>query len=279
MTVGPDHTVGPDYTDLGRRLAGAAPGYARADPFPHAVFDGLFDPGVLRAVAAEFPDPESMGERFMDRYEYAKFTERRWDHFGPATRSLLAELQSGSFLECLTSLTGIPELISDPLLFGGGQHQIGPGGLLKVHADFSTHEVYGLDRRLNLLLYLNDPWDPAWGGQLELWDRDMTRCVERVDPVMGRVVVFSTTSTSYHGHPDPLRTPEGVLRRSLALYYYTNGRPEGEVDESHNTLFQSRPGHGADDVDDLGLRLRRTAKRWLPPAVADLLRRGAPPPP
>jgi hypothetical protein len=119
------------------------------------------------------------------------------------------------------------------------------------------------------LLYLNDGWCPEWNGQLELWDADMTHCVERVEPIFGRVVIFTTTSTSYHGHPDPIRPPEGTTRKSLALYYYTNGRPAGEVAASHSTLFQARPG-GLDAAPDYRTRLKIGARRWLPPAVIDV---------
>ena len=95
---------------------------------------------------------------------------------------------------------------------------------------------------MNLLLYLNPAWDDAWGGALELWDRGMQACVQRIAPIANRCVVFSTTRDSYHGMPDALRCPDGVTRRSLALYYYSNGRPEHERGPDHSTLWQARPG-------------------------------------
>ena len=139
-------------------------------------------------------------------------------------------------------LTGIDGLLPDPHMTGGGLHQYLPGAELRVHADFNKLPGYGLDRRLNLLLYLNPAWDEAWGGALELWDRDMQACVQRIAPVANRCVVFSTTRDSYHGMPDPLRCPDGVTRRSLALYYYSNGRPQHERGPDHSTLWQTRPG-------------------------------------
>ena len=91
-------------------------------------------------------------------------------------------------------------------------------------------------------LAANPDWQPAWGGDLELWDREMRGCAQRIAPVANRCVVFSTTRDSYHGMPDPLRCPDGVTRRSLALYYYSNGRPESERGPDHSTLWQARPG-------------------------------------
>jgi Rps23 Pro-64 3,4-dihydroxylase Tpa1-like proline 4-hydroxylase len=261
-------TVGLPFAELESRFADLRSSYLTAEPFPHVVMDDVFDPDLLRQVVDEFPPLHEMSTQFIEREQFAKYAEHRWDRFGPATKGLLAELQSAPFLEALEKLTGIPELISDPQFIGGGQHQIGDGGMLKVHADFSSHEVYDLDRRLNLLLYLNEGWRPEWNGQLELWDAAMTHCAERVEPIFGRVVIFTTTSTSYHGHPDPIHPPEGITRKSLALYYYTNGRPAGEVDGSHSTLFQARPG-GLDAAPDYRTRLKIGARRWLPPAIID----------
>jgi hypothetical protein len=66
----------------------------------------------------------------------------------------------------------------------------------------------------------------------------MTECRKRVLPSFNRTVVFSTTDTSFHGHPHPLMSPEGVTRKSVSLYYYTAGRPEEERSEPHDTIFK-----------------------------------------
>jgi hypothetical protein len=191
-----------------------------------------------------------------------KSAEPRWEAFGPATRRLVAELNSGPFLASLTALTGIEGLIADGTLTGGGQHQIARGGRLGVHADFPEHPENGLARRLNVIVYLNEDWQPEWGGALELWDADMARCVRRVQPELGRLVVFSTTRTAFHGHPDPLQCPEGVTRKSLALFYFTKDQPDGEcLGDAHGTAFQVRPGSAQDRHD----HLKTVLKPWIPP--------------
>ena len=69
---------------------------------------------------------------------------------------LISFLNNDIFLKYLQEITGIKEpLISDPYLSGGGYHEIKNGGVLKVHADFNRHPSLELDRRVNLLLYLN----------------------------------------------------------------------------------------------------------------------------
>jgi hypothetical protein len=216
--------------------------YRNAVPFPHAVFHGVFDEALLDEVVAEFPDPASMDEQF-DGAEEVKSAESRWATLGPATQELITLLNSAPFVDELERITGIGGLITDHHLSGGGQHQISSGGFLGVHADFNKHRGMNLDRRLNVLVYLNRDWDEDWGGHIELWDRSMTRAVVRQAPTFNTMVVFSTTSDSYHGHPDPLRTPPGVTRKSVATYYYTAGRDDGyATDMEHTTLFQDRPG-------------------------------------
>jgi Rps23 Pro-64 3,4-dihydroxylase Tpa1-like proline 4-hydroxylase len=112
---------------------------------------------------------------------------------------------------------------------------------LRVHADFRRHITYNLQRRLNLLLYMNEDWTQEYGGHLELWDPQMTACVRRILPVANRCVIFNTSARSFHGHPRPLTCPEGRLRQSIALYYYT-ADPAREADDSHHaTNWQELP--------------------------------------
>lgn len=159
------------------------------------------------------------------------------------TRTLFSFLKSSTFIQFLEKLTGISDIIPDPHFRGSGIHQTLSGGFLNIHADFNRYERYGLHRRVNILLYLNPDWEESYGGHLELWSKDMKKCMVRVKPDIGKLVVFSSTDFSYHGHPKPLNCPKNRSRRSLALYYYTRTRPSNEClnnncQSSHSTLFQ-----------------------------------------
>ena len=150
-------------------------------------------------------------------------------------------------MEFLQKITGIEEtLIPDPYFEGGGFHEIKPGGFLKVHVDFHKNKKLQLSRRVNFLIYLNKDWEEEYGGHLELWEKDMSQCVSKILPKFNRAAMFSTTGDSWHGHPDPLNCPEGKSRKSLALYYYTNGRPISELNKSQKnritTTFSNRKG-------------------------------------
>ena len=212
--------------------------YASAEPFPHIVLDGLFDDETLDAVLAEFPSREAMRWR-----EFDSTTEKKLGYFhetstiSKTVRAFLEAMNSFEMLLWLEALTGIEGLIPDPYFGGGGLHQIEPGGFLKIHADFNVHPKLKLDRRLNMLIYLNRNWRDEYGGHLELWDRDMSAFREKILPLFNRTVIFSTTDTSFHGHPHPLTAPEGMSRKSVSLYYYTAGRPEAERSAPHDTLF------------------------------------------
>lgn len=212
--------------------------YQSADPFPHIVLDGLFDDAVLDAVVSAFPKPDGM--RWLS---FDSATEKKLGFFHEHStidgtiRSFLDALNGFEMLLFLEALTGIEGLIPDPYFGGGGLHQIEPGGFLKIHADFNVHPKLRLDRRANMLVYLNRDWKDEWGGHLELWNRSMTECRQRIAPTFNRTVIFSTTDTSYHGHPHPLTAPAGVTRRSVSLYYYTSGRPEEERSPAHDTIF------------------------------------------
>ena len=245
--------------------------YFEAKPFPHVVIDDFFDPALLERVLLEFPKPQEISWQHFDNQDEIKLASATEASFGPVTRLLLYHLNSITFLEFLTHVTGIPNLISDPCFDGGGLHQIVRGGKLGVHADFNKHPRFGLDRRLNVLLYLNRDWQDEYGGHLELWNRDMTECQARILPIFNRLMIFGTTDFTYHGHPHPLQCPHGVTRKSLALYYFTNGRPREEVTGAHSTIFPNR----ADRQAKLGLkrRLRNFAKDLLPPIVARRLNR------
>jgi Rps23 Pro-64 3,4-dihydroxylase Tpa1-like proline 4-hydroxylase len=216
--------------------------YCSAKPFPHLVIDRLFPDEVLDRILAVFPAPEHNGWQTFDNPREKKLGNLdRLLEVDETIAGFLVAMNSPSMLDFLEKLTGIDGLIPDPYFGGGGLHQIVRGGFLKIHTDFNWHPKLKLDRRLNLLVYLNKDWREDYGGHLELWDRALKRAEKSILPVFNRTVVFSTTDFSYHGHPRPLRCPDSTTRKSISLYYYSNGRPEEEKSAPHDTLFRETP--------------------------------------
>lgn len=243
-------------------------GYKNADPFPHIVMEDFLKPEVLEQVLAEFPDLSQLQGSVMqfNNDREVKYASKGMDVLSPSAFSLVSSLNSDFFLNYLNELASIDEpLISDPYLEGGGYHEIKPGGMLKIHADFNKHSKLDLDRRLNLLIYLNKDWQDEWGGGLHLYNEEMTESRASVMPRFNTAVLFTTTSFTYHGHPDPLACPDERSRKSLALYYFSTGRPAVEVSEKvHSTIFKEREGekfHGDK------LNLKSVLKELCPPIL------------
>lgn len=270
--------IHPDYPE---RLKGYAAQYAESyrsnTPFPNMVVDDFFDAEFLREVAAEFPDLSTKDSLEFNNPKEIKWASKGESTFGPQTRKLMHFLNSESFLDFIQEVSGIKEkLIGDPYFVGGGQHEIRPGGVLKVHADFNGYPSFNLARRLNVLVYLNEDWDESFGGHLEFWDKDMKGQKAAILPVFNRLAMFSTTDYSYHGHPNPLTCPPDRRRRSLALYYYSFGRPKSELNPaivSNTTQYVAR---GASDRKAFWTlskaNLIDMAKLLTPPIVWKLLR-------
>ena len=251
--------------------------YKSNSPFSNISFDDFFEPDSLREVLAEFPElGKEKGDIFYANPNEVKHASSGIYRFGTKTRAFVSYLNSQPFLEFLQNLTGIKEaLIPDPYFHGGGFHQIKPGGFLKLHVDFHKHKLMKLDRRINVLVYLNENWKEEYGGHFELWEKDKSKCVVRIPPTFNKMAIFSTTDSSWHGHPDPLTCPEGRSRKSLALYYYTQSRPEDEIREVNRkritTTFAARKGQDSKKMT-LFNNLVNFSNDWLPPAVVRIIK-------
>ena len=246
--------------------------YSSGEPFPHIVIDNFLPQAILDRVLEEFPSPEKIDWKTFDNSAEKKLASTSELQMGENTRLLLQQLNSSTFISFLEKLTGIDGIIPDPHFLGGGLHQIEKGGYLKIHVDFNRHKRLRLDRRLNLLIYLNKDWQEEYGGHFEMWDADMTECKNKILPIFNRCVIFNTTDFSFHGHPEPLNCPENRTRKSLALYYYSNGRPAHEVANGHTTVFRERPEESLKKSKNSGLsslKFKTVFKKLLPPIFID----------
>ncbi len=220
--------------------------YQNAVPFSHIFFDDFLQSEALEKVLEEFPSTDNpQWQEYKSETENGKLASGKYEMIPPHTRYVLDQLNTPPFLQFLETLTGIKGLIPDPYYVGGGMHQTKPGGWLGMHVDFNRYEQLKLYRRINVLIYLNKEYKEDYGGHLELWDEKMEKCHGKIAPLFNRCAIFTTSENSHHGHPDPLRFPEGITRKSLAWYYYTVDNGEKIADEAHTTLFKARPGKDA----------------------------------
>jgi hypothetical protein len=218
--------------------------YRAASPYPHVVIDGFLGDAIARPLAATFPHADHPGWMRRDHREQAarlgQLQRTGFEGVDARLRHLLAELTGMAFLDFLEALTGIEGLIADPHFRGSGLSLTLPGGHLALHADFNRDRVRHLARRVTVLYYLCEDWQPAWGGALELWDEARTRCEASHLPLLDRLVVMAHGDAFWHGHPSPLACPEGRSRNAVSAYYYT-AAPSPDDDSAHGAIWAPEP--------------------------------------
>lgn len=236
--------------------------YQSGTPYNHICIDNFFPEEVLESVTKdleELPQSEESYARAQENLKSSYIPERLPTY----SKNLFYALNSRSFLQFLEEMTGIPALIPDPYFMGAGIHKTLNGGHLDIHADFNLHKQMNVERRLNVLIYLNKDWREEYGGSFEIWDNDMTQKMSSFVPQYNRMVCFSTGSDTFHGNPETVNHPDGEPRQSIALYYYT--ATWDATRKSHTTLFKPRPGTA--DTKDRQVARHAMLENVLPPFV------------
>ena len=242
-----DHTniLSKNFQNLTEIALREKTNYSTAEPFPNIILNNFFNNDFLNIILNEFPNLSKLHEsQSYNAKNEIKLSNKNYDKFPSTIKLFIDFLNSNIFLNFLQNLTSINEkLVSDPHLEGGGLHEIKSGGVLKIHTDFNRHPFLDLDRRINVLIYLNKNWQESYGGHLEFWNKNMSKCEKKISPSFNTMAIFSTTDFSNHGHPDPLNCPKEMSRKSIALYYFSSGRPKEEILETHmknRTYFKNR---------------------------------------
>ena len=216
--------------------------FQTANPYPHCVIEKAVDDEYLLRNAVmqvqDVPDDDPLWKQYQARKQALVDVGKLG---GNAT--VVAEYFNNSkFVECLSLLTGIPNLIADPEHSGAGYHKVSNGGSLGVHVDFNR--LGDLYRRVNILLYLNEKWDVSWKGDLWICAdgktmNKMVRPVKIVPPTFNTMVIFECSDKSWHGHPRKISCPEKRSRLSIAAYYYTAEKPDWYT-EKHSTIYRTK---------------------------------------
>ncbi|MBK7938512.1 MAG: 2OG-Fe(II) oxygenase [Lewinellaceae bacterium] len=239
--------------------------YQKAHPYPFASFDNFLEPAAAYAAMNAFPGVKDDGWIHYVHVNEKKHGLNKMDMIPPDIQEVIKSLNSEKFVTALSKLTGIPGLIPDPSLEGGGLHQSKRGGFLNIHADFTVHpHKRNWRRRVNVLVYLNEDWKPEYRGELELWTRDMKQCAQKILPVFNRCAIFNTDEDSFHGLPEPIQCPENMTRKSIALYYFTE---EEITPRKRATNYRARPEDGGKRIwiwlDKQIVSWYNTLKGWL----------------
>jgi len=221
--------------------------FLRAKPFRHAIIDDFFESSFAERLLADFPsfDP-ALAKNEIYGGVWGKAVNTRIHEISAAYLELYNLIQSRTFLDCMGKISGIPDLLFDPALYGGGTHENLHGQDLDPHVDFNYDEAQRLHRRLNLIVYLNKDWQMEWGGALELHTnprRLEENRIQAYNPVFNRAVLFETNEHSWHGFPK-IELPVSERhrsRKSVSIYLYTRERPAEEIAPLHSTFYVQRP--------------------------------------
>lgn len=214
-----------------------------ADPFDHCVIDGFFSNEYANLLAQEFPDYDSDKWFSYQNPVEDKKALNNWNEFPEKTYKAFFALQSSDFVQLLSNAIG-KLLYVDHGLHGGGWHIHGTGGNLNPHFDYSIHPKTGLQRKLNIIIYLSKELQPdIHGGHLGLWEHDHLShqpgsLIKEVEPLFNRAVIFDTTQNSWHGMSRQLVQPDGIYRKSLAIYYLCE--PTEDASKVGRALFAPR---------------------------------------
>ncbi len=263
MSVLKDKVVLPDTPENLSRA------YKTAQPFPHLIIDNMFPASQLEDLVSEMRPLNTEHWVHEDNDHLKKTNLRSAVDLGDTGFRHTALLHSAGFLYLLSELTGIWELLPDPYLQGAGYHIIPQGGKFDVHVDRNTAYETGLNRRLTLITYLNKSWEHEYGGQLELWNADGTRCDVVVEPIFNRTIIFEIADKNYHGVPKPVAAPNGRSRNSFAVYYHTAGVREKKDFTPHGSIYA--PSFYGSEKSVSGFR--QTIKDITPPILVRGFRR------
>ncbi len=254
--------------------------FQAARPFRFICVDGLLRAEFAEQVARAYPtfaEACRAGRTFATVNERGKVQVSDARHFPEPIRTLQEIFAAPEFLATLSHITGIPDLVADEQLAGGGMHLMAANSRLDLHADFNVIPRRGLYRRLNILLFLNPDWPAAWGGCLQLWDATVTHCDREVAPIFNRCVLFETTAPGFHG-VSKVRCPEAMTRKSFAAYYYTTQPAPDWTGPAYSTVFRARPDEWlkglilmpAETIGNQAIELARRTKRRLARIVRGL---------
>lgn len=185
--------------------------------------DDVTSPALLDAVASGIPGADwPHWVRYNNDIERKRTTRDVW-RLNDAACRLFAWLASAEWVQRLEQLSGISGLFPDPTLHGGGLHVSGNGGYLGRHLDYALHPRIGLERRVNVVLFLTPQWREEWGGALQFWDDSAENVLASYLPRFGRAVIWENSDIAYHSAAR-VTCPPSIERVTAAAYYLTRPR-------------------------------------------------------
>ena len=255
----PSHIINPEYTSK-EAVEALNKRFNEAQPCRHLALPNFLDQRLAEELHGNFPKIKSLNVKRKSLNE-DKSEDYHFERWHPSFTKLREVVAGEEFSKWISAVTGVEGLHTTDDSLGSGVHQGKDGSYVDVHIDVNMNPEKGLWRRVNLLIYLNRFWKPEFGGDLELWNKEMTTCEVKVPCDFNRAVIFYTDENSPHGYAR-INVPEGETRKSFYTYFYT---PIGEGFRYSDSRFVSRPDDavGKKIVTGIKENVKVNAKRLL----------------
>jgi Rps23 Pro-64 3,4-dihydroxylase Tpa1-like proline 4-hydroxylase len=222
--------------------------------------DDLFPADLARRIYEAFPPLAEM--RLFDSFREKKYTSKSLDKFDPLIADATFAFQDERVIDVVSRITGLRDATGDPHLYAGGISAMARGHFLNPHIDNSHDYEQKFYRVLNLLYYCSPEWKPENGGNLELWNDDVTEAVE-IPSLFNRLVLMATNDKSWHSVNE---VKADGARCCVSNYYFSPHSPNG-YETTHVTFFQARP-------EQKLRRLVTTADGYLRTALRKVVKQG-----
>ena len=238
------------------------------NPFPHIISNNFLPIDIVKKAEEEFINFNNLHNAGGYRYGNLKYHFEDFEKMPQSIKKIITFFHSEEFIKLLEKKSNLSNVKPDWTLWGGGMHSSKTGGNLKVHSDFIYLRKKNTKRVLNLLLYLNSDWKKEWKGDLELWDKKMTKKEKELSPLINNVVIFRTDKDSNHGFPDNILCPKNVNRKSIAIYYYIEEKSlfpiKIKMRKYYTTHWKKRPNSNDPEFMDQDNLWRRIKYKYLP---------------
>lgn len=228
--------------------------YKNGKPFENIIIPSFFEEEIANEINDNFPLINEDWNYYNNPIEH-KYSLNKLDKY-PKIKKIIDYLQTKEFIEYISKITGIEDLEADAYLHGAGLHVYPNNGKLDIHLDYNIHPITKMERRVNLIIYLNKDWKEEYGGFLKLYDENLNEIKTNNVSMWNSAILFRTSDISYHGLPEPIKCPEDKYRKSIAIYYVS--KPRENLVERYKAEFFPQPNQEVNDKLKKLYEIRKT---------------------
>lgn len=204
-------------------------------PIQHCFLDDVLPADEVLELSRKFPNPKDLMTRSSMR-EHKK-VGINLDDYDPVIKDFQHAFQHQKVIDAVEEITEIPDLVGDPSFYASGISVMETGDFLNPHLDNSHDGDQKKYRVLNILFYVSPDWKLENGGNLELWDADITESQTLVSK-FNRLAIMLTDDESWHSVS---KVTASKPRLCISNYYFGEKSPI-EKEFSHVTSFAGYPG-------------------------------------